>query len=73
MAYSLLKSEALKLHLYNFVPGVPTMEHFHQFYCEYQAQSQTWPRAILTLIKAEYRAFNLMPLKFRLHAYHLVV
>lgn len=33
MAYSLLKSEALKLHLYNFVPGVPTMEHFHQFYC----------------------------------------
>lgn len=33
MAYSLLKSEALKLHLYNFVPGIPTMEHFHQFYC----------------------------------------
>nr|BAC29561.1 unnamed protein product [Mus musculus] len=33
MAYSLLKSGALKLHLYNFVPGVPTMEHFHQFYC----------------------------------------
>ncbi|OBS68584.1 hypothetical protein A6R68_02874, partial [Neotoma lepida] len=32
MAYSLLKSEALKLHLYNFVPGIPTMEHFHQFY-----------------------------------------
>ena len=35
MAYSLLKSEALKFHLYNFVPGIPTMEHFHQFYCEY--------------------------------------
>ncbi|TKC52953.1 hypothetical protein EI555_009357 [Monodon monoceros] len=33
MAYSLLKSEALKFHLYNFVPGIPTMEHFHQFYC----------------------------------------
>ncbi|XP_036170090.1 ELMO domain-containing protein 2 isoform X4 [Myotis myotis] len=33
MAYSLLKSEALKFHLYNLVPGVPTMEHFHQFYC----------------------------------------
>uniref|UniRef100_A0A673SPJ2 ELMO domain containing 2 n=1 Tax=Suricata suricatta TaxID=37032 RepID=A0A673SPJ2_SURSU len=33
MAYSLLKSEALKFHLYNFVPGTPTMEHFHQFYC----------------------------------------
>lgn len=33
MAYSLLKSEALKLHLYKFVPGAPTMEHFHQFYC----------------------------------------
>ncbi|XP_036170089.1 ELMO domain-containing protein 2 isoform X3 [Myotis myotis] len=32
MAYSLLKSEALKFHLYNLVPGVPTMEHFHQFY-----------------------------------------
>lgn len=36
MAYSLLKSEALKFHLYNFVPGMPTLEHFHQFYCEYQ-------------------------------------
>ena len=35
MAYSLLKSEALKFHLYHFVPGIPTMEHFHQFYCEY--------------------------------------
>lgn len=35
MAYSLLKSEALKLYLYNFVPGMPTMEHFQQFYCEY--------------------------------------
>ncbi|XP_011530120.1 ELMO domain-containing protein 2 isoform X2 [Homo sapiens] len=32
MAYSLLKSEALKFHLYNLVPGIPTMEHFHQFY-----------------------------------------
>ncbi|XP_045149477.1 ELMO domain-containing protein 2 isoform X2 [Echinops telfairi] len=33
MAYSLLKSEALKFYLYNFVSGIPTMEHFHQFYC----------------------------------------
>lgn len=33
MAYSLLKSDALKFHLYALVPGVPTMEHFHQFYC----------------------------------------
>lgn len=33
MAYSLLKSDALKFHLYNLVPGIPTMEHFHQFYC----------------------------------------
>lgn len=33
MAYGLLKSDALKSHLYNFVPGVPTLEHFHQFYC----------------------------------------
>lgn len=39
MAYSLLKSEALKLHLYNFVPGMPTMEHFQQFYCEYWEES----------------------------------
>ncbi|XP_038610916.1 ELMO domain-containing protein 2 isoform X3 [Tachyglossus aculeatus] len=33
MAYSLLKSGALKFHLYNLVPGTPTIEHFHQFYC----------------------------------------
>ncbi|XP_074085363.1 ELMO domain-containing protein 2 isoform X2 [Macrotis lagotis] len=33
MAYSLLKSNALKFHFYNSVPGIPTMEHFHQFYC----------------------------------------
>ncbi|XP_032661189.1 ELMO domain-containing protein 2 isoform X2 [Chelonoidis abingdonii] len=33
MAYSLLKSGALKSHLYNLVPGLPQMEHFHQFYC----------------------------------------
>ncbi|KFP72305.1 ELMO domain-containing protein 2, partial [Acanthisitta chloris] len=33
MAYSLLKSGALKPHLYNVVLGLPRMEHFHQFYC----------------------------------------
>ncbi|XP_045142397.1 ELMO domain-containing protein 2-like [Echinops telfairi] len=33
MAYSLLKSDALKFYLYTFVAGGPTMEHFHQFYC----------------------------------------
>ncbi|KAM6270140.1 ELMO domain-containing protein 2 isoform 2-T5 [Porphyrio hochstetteri] len=33
MAYSLLKSGALKPHLYNAVSGLPRMEHFHQFYC----------------------------------------
>ncbi|XP_072477206.1 ELMO domain-containing protein 2 [Notamacropus eugenii] len=33
MAYSLLKSNALKFHFYNSVPGSPAMEHFHQFYC----------------------------------------
>ncbi|XP_030045245.1 ELMO domain-containing protein 2 [Microcaecilia unicolor] len=33
MAYSLLKSGTLKSHLYNLVPGVPQLEHFHQFYC----------------------------------------
>ncbi|NXL89742.1 ELMD2 protein, partial [Alectura lathami] len=33
MAYSLLKNGALKPHLYNLVPGLPQMEHFHQFYC----------------------------------------
>lgn len=35
MAYSLLKNGALKAHLYNAVPGLPQMEHFHQFYCKY--------------------------------------
>lgn len=35
MAYSLLKSGALKSHFYNAVPGLPNIEHFHQFYCEY--------------------------------------
>nr|XP_033795619.1 ELMO domain-containing protein 2 isoform X3 [Geotrypetes seraphini] len=33
MAYSLLRSDALKSHLYNLIPGVPQLEHFHQFYC----------------------------------------
>ncbi|NWQ74656.1 ELMD2 protein, partial [Columbina picui] len=33
MAYSLLRSGALKSHLYNVVSGLPQMEHFHQFYC----------------------------------------
>ncbi|TRY64460.1 hypothetical protein DNTS_017143 [Danionella cerebrum] len=33
MAYSLLKCDALKLHLYNSVPGRAQMQHFHQFYC----------------------------------------
>ncbi|POI35055.1 hypothetical protein CIB84_001193 [Bambusicola thoracicus] len=33
MAYSLLRNGALKSHLYNMVPGLPQMEHFHQFYC----------------------------------------
>lgn len=72
MAYSLLKSEALKLHLYNFVPGVPTMEHFHQFYCEYRAQSQTHLRALWTPNKAEYRAFTLMPLRYRAGVCHFI-
>lgn len=33
MAYSLLKSGALKPHLYNTVLGSPEVHHFHQFYC----------------------------------------
>ncbi|KAM4708244.1 ELMO domain-containing protein 2 isoform 2-T2 [Discoglossus pictus] len=33
MAYSLLKSGALKSHFYNMVPGFPRMKCFHQFYC----------------------------------------
>ncbi|XP_063314522.1 ELMO domain-containing protein 2 [Pelobates fuscus] len=33
MAYSLLKSGALKSHFYNTVPGVPRIKCFHQFYC----------------------------------------
>ncbi|XP_008418098.1 ELMO domain-containing protein 2 [Poecilia reticulata] len=33
MAYSLLKSGALKPHFYNSVPGSPELEDFHHFYC----------------------------------------
>lgn len=33
MAYSLLRSGALKSHFYNLVPGSPQMKHFHQFFC----------------------------------------
>ncbi|XP_016891028.1 ELMO domain-containing protein 2 isoform X2 [Cynoglossus semilaevis] len=33
MAYSLLKSGALKPHFYNTVPGPPELQHFHQLYC----------------------------------------
>ncbi|MGH0128470.1 UNVERIFIED_CONTAM: hypothetical protein FKN15_034928 [Acipenser sinensis] len=33
MAYSLLKSGALKPHFYNLVPGNPRLEHFHKLYC----------------------------------------
>ncbi|KAK7930545.1 hypothetical protein WMY93_006940 [Mugilogobius chulae] len=33
MAYSLLKSGALKPHFYNTVFGSPELQHFHQLYC----------------------------------------
>ncbi|XP_060939481.1 ELMO domain-containing protein 2 [Limanda limanda] len=33
MAYSLLKSGALKPHFYNTVQGPPELQHFHQLYC----------------------------------------
>lgn len=33
MAYSLLKSGALKPHFYNTVAGKPELQHFHQLYC----------------------------------------
>uniref|UniRef100_A0A9J7XDB8 ELMO/CED-12 domain containing 2 n=1 Tax=Cyprinus carpio carpio TaxID=630221 RepID=A0A9J7XDB8_CYPCA len=33
MAYSLMKSDALKPHFYNTVSGKPQMKHFHHFYC----------------------------------------
>nr|XP_046272100.1 ELMO domain-containing protein 2 [Scatophagus argus] len=33
MAYSLLKSGALKPHFYNTVQGAPELRHFHQLYC----------------------------------------
>uniref|UniRef100_A0A3P8SW26 ELMO/CED-12 domain containing 2 n=1 Tax=Amphiprion percula TaxID=161767 RepID=A0A3P8SW26_AMPPE len=33
MAYSLLKSGALKPHFYNTVQGTPELQHFHQLYC----------------------------------------
>lgn len=33
MAYSLLKSGALKPHFYNTVAGRPQLTHFHQLYC----------------------------------------
>ena len=34
MAYSLLRSGALKVHFYNTVAGKPEMHNFHQLYCE---------------------------------------
>lgn len=34
MAYSLLRSGALKPHFYNTVQGTPGLQHFHQLYCE---------------------------------------
>lgn len=34
MAYSLLRSGALKPHFYNAVEGTPELQHFHQLYCE---------------------------------------
>lgn len=34
MAYSLLRSGALKLHFYNTVEETPELQHFHQLYCE---------------------------------------
>ncbi|XP_006011129.1 ELMO domain-containing protein 2 [Latimeria chalumnae] len=33
MAYSLLKSGALKSQFYNIVFGTPKLQHFHRFYC----------------------------------------
>ncbi|TWW58754.1 ELMO domain-containing protein 2 [Takifugu flavidus] len=33
MAYSLLRSGALKSHFYNTVEGTPELQHFHQLYC----------------------------------------
>ncbi|KAF7710117.1 ELMO domain-containing protein 2-like [Silurus meridionalis] len=33
MAYSLLRSGALRPHLYNTVAGKPLLHHFHQLYC----------------------------------------
>ncbi|XP_029915293.1 ELMO domain-containing protein 2 isoform X2 [Myripristis murdjan] len=33
MAYSLLKSGALKPHFYNTILGKPELQHFHQLYC----------------------------------------
>lgn len=35
MAYSLLRTGALKPHFYNTVQGAPELKHFHQLYCEY--------------------------------------
>lgn len=34
MAYSLLRSGALKLHFYNAAEGTPELQDFHQLYCE---------------------------------------
>ncbi|CAB1327284.1 unnamed protein product [Coregonus sp. 'balchen'] len=35
MAYSLLKSGALKPHFYNTVSGRPQLQHLHQLYCKW--------------------------------------
>lgn len=34
MAYSLLKSGALKPHFYNTVSGRPQLQHLHQLFCK---------------------------------------
>ncbi|MED6247934.1 hypothetical protein ATANTOWER_021492, partial [Ataeniobius toweri] len=39
MAYSLLKSGALKPHFYNSVQGAPELQDFHQLYCESHRQT----------------------------------
>uniref|UniRef100_A0A3B3BDW4 ELMO/CED-12 domain containing 2 n=1 Tax=Oryzias melastigma TaxID=30732 RepID=A0A3B3BDW4_ORYME len=50
MAYSLLKSGALKPHFYNTVQGPPELTHFHQLYCESHIYKHTHTYSICHLV-----------------------
>ena len=40
LAYCMLVSGALKTHLYNVAPEMPSLLHFQQTFCEYEPQGR---------------------------------